>query len=304
MPPRGLAFPLIVGLVALLAACGEGDRRAPQDRAATTLDAVGHTRPRPVNAEVILATTTSTVDSGLLDVLRPLFEGQSGYRLTVLAQGSGAALKTGERGEADVLLVHAPDAERQFMDGGHGIRRELVMHNDFILVGPPRDPAGVRAARDIHDALRRIAAAGTPFISRGDNSGTHALELKLWKAADLSPSGRNWYQESGTGMGQTLQIASEKAAYTLADRATYLTLKKNLALDVLREHDGALLNVYHVIQVDPAKSPRVNAAGAAAFVEFLIAPETQRRIGEYGRERFGQPLFVPDHGKDAERLGS
>ena len=300
-------LPLSFLVILLSIACGGGgeDAAADQPSPSDTLPAgAARARPRPANAEVMIATTTSTVDSGLLDVLQPVFEEQTGYRLTILAQGSGAALKTAERGEADVVLAHSPDAEEQFMAGGHGIRRELVMHSDFIVVGPSKDPAGLRGARDIADAMRRIAAFGASFISRGDNSGTHALERKLWGAANLNPAGSGWYQESGASMGQTLQIASEKAAYTIADRATYLALTKTIGLDILRENDGALLNVYHVIQVNPAKSARVNAAGAAAFVDFLIAPQTQKRIGEYGADTYGRPLFVPDHGKDERRLGS
>lgn len=300
----------ILFLIALvLVACGDdspSDDTAPQAGAEATGSPAATTaaRPQPAKPEVILSTTTSTVDSGLLDVLQPIFERQTGYRLTILSQGSGAALRTGERGEADVILAHSPDAEQQFMQDRHGVRRELVMHNDFVVVGPPGDPAGVKAAQGLDDALRRIAAGRAPFISRGDNSGTHALEQKLWKTVGLSPTGQDWYQESGSGMGQTLQIASEKRGYTIADRGTYLNLKRNLQLDVLRENDGPLLNVYHVIQVDPAKSDKVNGDGAAAFIAFLISPETQRLIGEYGKDRFGQPLFVPDYGKDIRSLGS
>jgi tungstate transport system substrate-binding protein len=200
--------------------------------------------------------------------------------------------------------VHSPDAELQFMRDGHGTRRELVMHNDFIVVGPPRDPANVRASTSINDAMQRIATGAAPFISRGDNSGTNALELKLWKDIGVDPKGKGWYQESGTGMGQTLQIASEKAGYTISDRATYLAQQKNLQLELVREKDPSLLNVYHVIQVDPKKSTKVNAEGATAFIQFLIAPETQKRIGEFGADKYGQPLFVPDYGKDESKLGS
>ncbi|MGH2587175.1 MAG: substrate-binding domain-containing protein [Dehalococcoidia bacterium] len=299
------AFLIGLAILALAAGgCGDSDKDDNTPASGSAATAAPPARAKPSNPDIILSTTTSTVDSGLLDVLQPLFEEQTGYRLTILSQGSGAALKTGERGEADVVLVHSPDAEAQFMGDGHGTRRELVMHNDFIVVGPEKDPAGVRASSDINDVMRRIAAAGAPFISRGDDSGTHALERKLWQQAGLTPAGQSWYQESGSGMGQTLQIASEKAAYTLADRGTYLNLRKNLALDVLRENDGPLLNVYHVIQVDPAKTDKVNAEGAAALIDFLVSPDTQHRIGEYGKDRFGQPLFVPDYGKDERTLGS
>ena len=303
---RRLLVPLIFVVPLLLSACGGGDKQTAGQvttPAAGTV-AVATQRPKLSNPDIIISTTTSTVDSGLLDVLQPIFEQQTGYKLTILSQGSGAALKTGERGEADVVLAHSPDAELEFMNGKHGSRRELVMHNDFIVVGAPRDPANVKGARSINEAMQRIADAGATFISRGDNSGTHALELKLWKGINLDPKGKPWYQESGTGMGQTLQIASEKAAYTISDRATYLAQKKNLQLDLVRENDGALLNVYHVIQVDPKKSNKVNAEGATAFIAFLIAPDTQKLIGEFGRDKFGQPLFVPDYGKDESKLGS
>ena len=297
-------FPIVLAVVAVLltAACGGDTTNKPTSVASGGAGGSPASpvaaQAKPANREVILATTTSTVDTGLLDELGPLFEKGTGYRLTVLAQGSGAALKTGERGEADVILAHSPDAEQAFMAAGHGTRRELVMHNDFVLVGPAKDPAGVREAAGARDAMQRIAAAGATFISRGDNSGTHALELKLWREAGVEPRGGSWYQESGSGMGGTLQVASEKDAYTISDRGTYLSLRTRLALAVLHEGDAALRNVYHVIQVNPAKSARVNADGATAFIQFLIAPETQRRIGEYGRDRFGQPLFTPDYGKE------
>ena len=306
--PRLLTILALASLLALLAACGGSDKdsessppSAPSTAAAPATQAA---RPRPANPEVIVSTTTSTVDAGLLEMLQPIFEKETGYRLTTLSQGSGAALATGARGEADVILAHSPDAELQFIKDGHGTRRELVMHNDFVVVGPAKDPAGIKSARDINDAMQRIARAGAAFISRGDNSGTHALEQRLWKNVNLTPSGNAWYQESGSGMGQTLQIASEKAAYTITDRGTYLSLTKNLSLDILREGDAALLNVYHVIQVNPSKSAKVNAEGAANFIQFLISPATQKLIGEYGKDRYGQPLFVPDYGKDESRLGS
>ena len=265
--------------------------------AATRAAQVATPAPKPARPDIIVSTTTSTVDSGLLEVLQPLFEKQTGYKLTILSQGSGAALKTGERGEADVVLAHSPDAEKAFMDAKHGTRRELVMHNDFIIVGPAGDPAGVKGSTDIAAVMKKLAAVGAPFVSRGDNSGTHALELKLWKDAALDPKAKNGYLESGAGMGQTLQIASEKGGYTITDRATYLNLKKNLQLDVLTEGNKELLNVYHVIQVDPKKSEKVNGDGATAFINWLISPDIQKQIGEYGKDKYGQALFVPDYGK-------
>lgn len=255
--------------------------------------------------EVILATTTSTQDSGLLDVLVPMFERQTGYQVKTISVGTGAALALGARGEADVVLVHAPDAEREWMAQGNGTERLLVMHNDFIVVGPEADPARVRGAGRAVDGLKRIADAGAPFVSRGDNSGTHQLELKLWREAGLDPKGKPWYIESGTGMGQTLTIADQRQAYTLSDRATWLARKGQLGLSLLLEGDPALFNVYHVMPVNPAKFPNlpINAAGGKAFADFLVAPETQRVIGEFGKDRYGQSLFVPDAGKREEEIG-
>jgi tungstate transport system substrate-binding protein len=254
----------------------------------------------PVLAEekaIILATTTSTQDSGLLDVLVPAFEKQSGFMVKTIAVGSGQAMTMGQKGEADVLLVHSPDAEKKFMDEGFGTRRLLVMHNDFVVVGPAADPAKIKGTASSADALKKIAAGGGTFISRGDKSGTHSKELALWQAAGVAPEGQAWYQQTGLGMGQTLNVASEKGFYTLADRGTYLALKKNLALDILVEGDKSLLNVYHVIEVSQAKWPKVNAAGAKAFADFMVAAETQRTIATFGVEKFGAPLFFPDAGK-------
>jgi tungstate transport system substrate-binding protein len=189
------------------------------------------------------------------------------------------------------------------MAAGHGVDRRLVMHNDFVLLGPPDDPAGIADAGSARDALSRVASAGAPFISRGDGSGTNVLELSLWDEAGLDPDGEAWYVPSGQGMGATLGVANERRAYTISDRATYLALRDTLQLDVLLEGDPALLNVYHVIQVDPAKNDQMNGEGAAAFVEFMVGERAQELIREFGTDRFGQPLFVPDAGKDEDSLG-
>ena len=242
--------------------------------------------------DVILATTTSTQDSGLLDELVPLFAAQTGYDLKPVAVGSGAALRLGEEGEADVLLVHSPQAEKGFMDAGFGVDRETVMSNDFVLVGPEDDPAGIAEKSSAVDAMGAIAEAEATFVSRGDDSGTHALELQLWEQAGLEPEG-SWYQESGTGMGDTLNIANEREGYTLTDRGTYLALRDRLDLVVLVEGDRALRNVYHVITVNPANGARINDAGGRAFFDFVLAPATQEVIGAFGTDRFGQPLFTP-----------
>lgn len=257
---------------------------------------------RAQRAPVILATTTSTMDSGLLDVLLPAFTAATGYPVKPLAVGTGQALALGRRGEADVLLAHAPAAETELLAAGVVVNRQLVMHNDFVLVGPPADPAGVRGAgRSAVAALQRIAANGHLFLSRGDDSGTHKLELALWQQAGLQPQG-SWYQQSGSGMGQTLNIAAEKGGYTLSDRASFLSLQRHLALAVLLDGDPELLNIYHVMQVNPEQFPKVNRDGAAALVAFLVGPEAQALIGRFGSDRFGQPLFVPDAGKSTAEL--
>lgn len=245
---------------------------------------------------VVLATTTSTQDSGLLELLVPMFEKESGYSVRTVAVGTGQALALGDRGEADVVLVHAPALEREYLARGHLVNRRLVMHNDFVVVGPPGDPAGIAGMARAAAALGRIAARGARFVSRGDESGTHAKEKALWRAAGLTPRG-DWYIESGQGMGTTLVLASEKGAYTLSDRATYLAFRRRLRLDVVVEGDAPLLNVYHVLEVDPTRFPRVNGAGGRAFADFLVSPRIQAVIGRFGAERYGQPLFVPDAGK-------
>ncbi|TAL39965.1 MAG: tungsten ABC transporter substrate-binding protein [Spirochaetes bacterium] len=244
--------------------------------------------------ELILATTTSTQDSGLLDVLIPDFEKKAGLKVKTIAVGSGQAMAMGERGEADVLLVHSPDAEKKFMDAGFGSARRKVMYNDFIIVGPADDPAKIKGEKTSVDALKKLAAAGAIFMSRGDKSGTHAKELKLWKDGKIDPEKQKWYQSTGLGMGETLKVASEKKGYTLADRGTYLALKKNLGLDILVEGDEALKNVYHVVEVNAQKFPKVNKDGAKAFADFILSKEVQAVIGKFGVEKFGSPLFFPD----------
>lgn len=253
--------------------------------------------------DLILATTTSTVDTGLLDVLIPQFEAQTGYKVKPIGVGTGQALAMGEKGEADVLLTHAPASEKPLVDKGLVIDYKLVMHNDFVIVGPAADPAKVKGTKLAADALKKIAARGSLFVSRGDDSGTHKAEKTLWKKADVNPSGNRWYHESGSGMGQTLLIASDKQGYTLTDRGTYLAQKKNLDLVILVEGDKDLLNIYHVMAVNPAKFSRVNYDGAQAFAAFMVAPKTQKIIGEFGTDKYGAPLFFPDAGKNEDDLG-
>lgn len=254
----------------------------------------------PVQAKekaLILATTTSTQDSGLLDVLIPMFEKKTGYLVKTIAVGSGQAMAMGKKGEADVLLVHSPAAEKKFVVEGNGINRRIVMHNDFVIVGPPADPAKIKGMKKAAAAFQKIASTRALFLSRSDKSGTHSKEMAIWKSAALKPEGQKWYQQTGLGMGRTLNVASEKDGYTLTDRGTYLALKKNLHLAILVEGDAILLNVYHVIQVNPEKWPKVNAAGAKAFSDFMVSPGTQAVIKTFGIEKFGSPLFFPDAGK-------
>jgi tungstate transport system substrate-binding protein len=266
---------LIAGVV--LSACGGGQ------------PAAGSSAER----SMILATTTSTQDSGLLDDLIPAFTRETGWAVKTIPVGSGQAIEMGRRGEADVLLVHSPDAEEKFMAEGTAGRRLLVMHNDFVLVGPESDPVGVRGV-PVAEAMGKIAAAGAVFVSRGDDSGTHARERTLWEDAGVAPAG-DWYQQTGQGMGATLRVAAEKAGYTISDRATYLSQPDGLA--VLVEGDPGLLNVYHVIEMTTRAGERVQPDAAAAFADWITGPAAQQRIGEFGRAQYGQPLFVPDAGK-------
>ena len=242
---------------------------------------------------VILATTTSTDNSGLLDVLTPIFEARTGYKMKVISVGSGAALRMGERRDVDVLLVHSPASELVYMGNGHGLNRRPVMHNDFVLVGPPGDPARLAARFSLESAMAGIAEARALFFSRGDESGTHAKELSLWPTGH-PPSYASWYQETGQGMGNTLTIASQKGGYTLADRGTFLALSDSLNLEILLQGDPLLENIYHVIQVQPIEDSQLNVAGAAAFSEFLVEEDTQCVIASFGVESYGEPLFFPD----------
>jgi tungstate transport system substrate-binding protein len=250
----------------------------------------------PKKKDVILATTTSTVDSGLLDLLVPIFEKKTGYRVKTIAVGTGQALAMGEKGEADVLLVHAPQAEKKLLDKGIARNYRLVMHNDFIIIGPAEDPEKIKGKSPV-DAFKSIFESGAVFVSRGDDSGTNKMERALWKKAGLDPKQSKWYLESGQGMGATILMASEKRAYTLSDRGTYLSQKPNINLDILCEGDPSLKNIYHVMEINPAKFSKVNADGAKAFGDFMTSPETQLLIGEFGKDKFGQPLFFPDAGK-------
>ena len=245
---------------------------------------------------VILSTTTSTQDSGLLDVLVPMFERKSGFTVKTISVGTGQALALAARGEADVTLAHAPSLEKKYVADGKMTNRRLVMYNDVVVIGPEDDPAKIKGEKSALAAFKKIAGAGARFVSRGDKSGTHVLEQGLWKQAGVAPSGA-WYIESGQGMGATLQLADEKHAYTLTDRATYLAWRDKLQLVPLVEGDALLYNVYHVLELNPKNAPRINIAGGRAFAEFLVSPGTQALIGAFDRARFGRSLFVPDSDK-------
>jgi len=296
-------FGILAMVAALVAeACGGANPAASPgaSASATPTAAVASAVPKPERPDLLLATTTSTQDSGLLDVLIPDFERRTGYRVKATAVGTGAALALGARGDADVVLVHAPSAEEAWMKDGNGDRRLLVMHNDFVIVGPPEDPARIKG-RKVFEALKAIADAKATFISRGDNSGTDILEKSLWKQTGIAPQ-RAWYVESGSGMGQTLTVASEKKAYLVTDRGTFLSRRSTLSLEILVEKDPPLINIYHVITVNGARFPRMNKAGADAFADYLVSPAAQRIIGEFGVDKFGQPLFFPDAGKKEEEV--
>ncbi len=282
--------------LALLSACG-----APRAGSGAGSDATPPaSASAPARPDVLLATTTSTQDSGLLDVVLPDFERATGYRVKTTAVGTGAALALGAKGDADVLLVHAPSSELAFMGQGNGDQRLLVMHNDFLLVGPANDPAAARG-RSIVDALKAIAATRALFISRGDGSGTDLLEKALLKKAAVTAAA-GWYVESGTGMGQSLTVASEKRAYIITDRATYLARRSSLALESIVEGGADLLNVYHVITVNAAKFSRVNRQGADAFASYLVSPRAQSIVASFGKDTFGQALFFADAGQNEADL--
>ena len=240
-----------------------------------------------------LATTTSTQDTGLLDSLLPRFTRETGIVVKAISVGTGAALEMARRGDADAVLVHAPDAERTYVEGGFLIGGRRVMHNDFLLLGPAADPAGVRGSRDAAAAMLAIAREGS-FVSRGDGSGTEQKELALWKAAGPEPESLSKREETGQGMGATLLVAEQRQTYTLADRATYLAFRDRLTLAPVFEGDSVLHNVYHAYVVNPGKYPSVRRREATAFVRFLTAPATQEGIAQFGVARWGQPLFVPD----------
>jgi tungstate transport system substrate-binding protein len=279
-------------------ACGDDDDG--DGDASPTASSTEAAEPTKASGEIILASTTSTTDTGLFDVLIPAFEEQYGWEVKLVSVGSGAAIELGSNGDADVVFAHSPAAEREMIEAGNGIERILVMHNDFVIVGPAADPAGLADVADVTAAMTAISTAGTPFISRGDDSGTHAAELRLWEGANIDPAGQPWYEETGQGMGATLQVANQRNAYTLSDRGTFLTQQDTLDLVISFEDDPPLLNYYHVIVVNPEVHPDVNTEGAQAWADFLVSEEGQQLIEEFGVEEFGEPIFFPDAGKDIE----
>lgn len=303
-----MKFNRCLSLIAVFAlvfavACGDDDSgdetpsggATPQASIAT--ESTPATQPTNASGELLLASTTTTQDSGLLDELIPAFEAATGYGVKLIAGGSGQAIENARRGDVDVLLVHSPAAEQQLVADGFGIERALVMHNDFVLVGPASDPAGVKATANVSAALTSIATSGAPFVSRGDDSGTHVKELALWTAAGIDPASEDWYEETGQGQGATLQVANQRGAYALTDRGTLLAQAANLGLEIVSEGAPELLNVYHVIVVNPEQHPDVNIDGARAWAEFVIGADGQRIIAEFGVEMYGEPLFFPDAGK-------
>lgn len=304
----------LLALAALLlpfaVACGGDDTTSTPTKAATTAAAAATTAapsptpaPTKIGGSMILATTTSTQDSGLLDVLVPMFQQQTGIEVKVIAVGTGAALEMGAKGDADAVLVHAPTSEKKYVDQGDIINGKLVMHNDFVIAGPASDPAKIKGKTDLTAVLTAIAATGG-FISRGDNSGTNTAELNLWKAANIDPKTVKGREETGQGMLATLQVADQKNAYVLTDRATYLANKKNLKLEILVEGPKLLLNIYHVYLVNPAKHSGVKQVQGQAFVDFMVAPATQKVIGDFKKADYGQQLFIADAGKSEDSLGN
>lgn len=276
---RYLTF-LFAMMLLILAACGNSDSNE-----ATAKD------KKAAPTEMILATTTSTQDSGLLDVLIPMFEKENNVKVKTIAVGTGQALEMGTKGEADALLVHAPAAEKAVVDAGDAINYKRVMYNDFILVGPKENPADV-SGDDIMAAFKKLSDAKATFVSRGDDSGTNKKELAIWEMDNIKPAGE-WYVSTGQGMGQTLQVAAEKKGYVLTDRATWLAQEKNLnTLEIVVEGGKDLMNIYHVMQVNPEKHDKINSKDAKKFVEFMVDAITQDVIEDFGKKEYGQSLFI------------
>ena len=249
--------------------------------------------PEAKRTPLVLATTTSAEDSGILAEFVKRFEKDYPYKVKAVAVGSGAALFMGRNGDADVMLTHEPMAEREFMAAGYGESSNKVMHNDFVVAGPASDPAGIRGLEDADEAFRRIAAKGALFVSRADASGTNAMELSVWDRIGAKPTADS-YMDTGSSMGETLRVADEKSAYTLTDRATFIVMKDALDMKLLAQGDPRLVNQYTVTVVNPERFSRVNHDGAVAFSEFLRTPETKKLIRDYGWDQYREHLFYPD----------
>lgn len=251
--------------------------------------------------QLIVLSTTTTQDSGILQSIADAFERKSGIHVKTIVAGSGDILRQGARGEGDVLLTHSPEAERKWMAQGWGLSRRLVMYNDFVIIGPASDPAGIKGLRAA-EAFKRIAAKKAVFVSRGDLSGTNVRELATWYGSGIRPQGQPWYLETGQGQGLTMEVADQMNGYTFTDRGTYLAFARRLRLPILVENDAALYNIYHVMPVNPAKFPKVNVVAAKAFADYLVSAEGQRVIREFGRARFGRSLFVSAAGMTEGQL--
>lgn len=294
---------LLLGLIVLLALAGcQSTEESPSNIADETTNQTAEQgegketeeSSEPAKKDMILSTTTSTQDSGLLDELLPIFEEQTGYNVKTVAVGSGQALAMGEKGEADALLTHAPADEEKLEQNGDVINRKRVMYNDFVILGPLDDPAQIKD-KPVTEAFAQIANTNAIFVSRGDDSGTHKKEMSIWQETGIDPTGQDWYVETGQGMGDTLRVAAERQGYVLTDRGTYLSLKEMLNdMVVVVEGDESLLNIYHVMQVNPEKSDLINDEAAEAFVAFMVSKEVQELIGQFGVDQYGEPLFFPD----------
>ena len=291
---KRFAAVILAALLTMLVVVGCSSNQS----ATTTSEKTSTTEKQAKNETIILATTTSTKDTGLLDALIPAFEKKTGITVKTIAVGTGEALKMGERGDADVLLVHARPAEDEFMAKGFGKVRKDVMHNDFVFIGPKNDSAGVKDSTSAAEGFKKVAAKKATFVSRGDDSGTYKKELQIWKKSGIKPQG-DWYVKTGQGMAATIRIANEKQGYTLSDRGTYLVQKGNIDLVIVLEKSKDLLNPYGVIIVNPDKFPKVNVDGATEFSDFITSPEGQKIIADFGKDKYGQPLFIPDAVKSA-----
>ena len=297
-------LPLMLVLVfALVTACSPapepnpGENPAPAEEAAPAEEPAEKDEfPELTNTEIILATTTSTENSGLLEFILPDFTEKHGVEVKVVAVGTGAALQMGADGEADVLLAHAKAQEEELVAAGHGLERFDVMYNDFIIIGPSDDPAGLTelAAGDVLGGFQQIADTESTFVSRGDNSGTHIMEVKLWGELGMEEPTDDWYVSAGQGMGDVILMSNELEGYTMTDRGTYLSMMNNIDMIIVVEEDPKLFNQYGVIAVNPKKGKHINGEGAALFVEWILSETTQELIAEFGMEEFGMPLFFPN----------